>query len=305
MSKYNEVMEKVKVSKDMRDRILSGVEKELEKDAKSIASVTETTDKKRFSKIVELRRYAGIAAAFVILFVGAAAVLKIRNADMSTSSEMMVEEASMTNHDSHKEVTSGAAPAMAKTDAAEPTEAEATTEAEAIEAKAPILSQDSAYTKGEKTGAATATYDETHASTNGNAASIERKEFSSLLKLNAEAGVTFKEIQYLDSFSSSKDYYLYDGKIGVISYDIEGNTVTVRQMNTEFGKSIPDIYIESVIERQNSKAITAGGKSVTISGKDELYTVAEWSDDELVFQLESTEALTLQDINDLMEQVLE
>ena len=45
LSKYNEVMEKVKVSKDMRDRILSSVEKELEQDAKSIAPVTETTDK--------------------------------------------------------------------------------------------------------------------------------------------------------------------------------------------------------------------------------------------------------------------
>ena len=305
MSKYNEVMEKVKVSKDMRDRILSGVEKELKQDAKSIAPVTETTDKKHFSKIVELRRYAGIAAAFVILFVGAAAVLKIRSLDMTTSAEMMVEEASMVNHDTHKEVTSGAAPAMAETDAAEPTDAEATTEAEAIEAETPILSQDSTYTKGEKNDAATATYDETHALTNGKAASIERKEFSSLLKLNAETGVTFKEIQYLDSFSSSKDYYLYDGKIGVINYDVEGNTVTVRQMSTEFGKSIPDKYIESVIERQNSKAITAGGKSVTISGKDDLYTVAEWSDDELVFQLESTDALTLQDMKELMEQVLE
>ena len=31
LSKYNEVMENVKISKDMRDRILSGVEKELEK----------------------------------------------------------------------------------------------------------------------------------------------------------------------------------------------------------------------------------------------------------------------------------
>jgi hypothetical protein len=283
LSKYNEVMENVKISKDMRDRILSGVEKELEKDAGSESQVVEVTDKKRISKIVEFRRYAGVAAAFVILFVGAAAVLKIRNADMSTSSEMMVEEASMVNHDTHKEVAAGTTQAMTEaeaTEAAEPTDAEATTEAEAIEA-------------------------ETHALTNGKAASIERKEFSSLLKLNAETGVTFKEIQYLDSFSSSKDYYLYDGKIGVISYDVEGNTVTVRQMSTEFGKSIPDKYIESVIERQNSKAITAGGKSVTISGKDELYTVAEWSEYNLVFQLESTEALTLQDMQELMDSVLE
>ncbi len=298
MSKYNEVMEKVTISKDMRDRILSGVEKEMAKEAGSSASVTEITDKKnRFSKIVEFRKYAGIAAAFVILFVGAAAVLKIRNADMSTSSEMMVEEASMVNHDTHKEVAAGTTQAM--------TEAEATEAAKPTEAEAPILSQDSTYTKGEKTGAATATYDETHASTNGNAASIERKEFSSLLKLNAEAGVTFKEIQYLDSFSSSKDYYLYDGKIGAISYDVEGNTVTVRQMSTEYGKMIPDEYINSDIERQNSKAITAGGKSVTISGKDELYTVAEWSEYKLVFQLESTEALNLQDMQELMDSVLE
>ena len=297
MSKYNEVMENVKISKDMRDRILSGVEKELEKDAGSESQVVEIADKKRFLKIVEFRRYAGVAAAFVILFVGAAAVLKIRNADMSASSEMTIEEASMTNHDTHKEVTSGAAQAM--------TEAEATEAAEPTDAEAPILSQDSTYTKGEKTTTTTATYDETFAGTNENDASIKRKEFSSLLKLNAEAGVTFKEIQYLDSFSLSKDYYLYDGKIGVISYDVEGNTVTVRQMSTEYGKVIPDEYINSDIERQNSKAITAGGKSVTISGSDGLYTIAEWAEYKLVFQLESTEALTLQDMQELIESVLE
>ena len=47
MSKYNEVMEKVKVSKDMRDRILSSVEKELEKGADSTVSIEEITGKKK------------------------------------------------------------------------------------------------------------------------------------------------------------------------------------------------------------------------------------------------------------------
>jgi hypothetical protein len=262
LSKYNEVMENVKVSKDMRNRILSGVEKELEKDAGKEADtvpVVEMPKNISSSKFASFRNYAGIAAAFAVLFIGTYAVFKLRSLDVATSSEMMVEEASMTNHDTHKEVSSGATQAMTEaeaTEAAEPTDAEATTEAEAIEAETPILSQDSTYTKGEK-NTTTATNDESFAGTNENAASIERKEFSSLLKLNAEAGVMFKEIQYLDSFSSSKDYYLYDGKIGVISYDVEGNTVTVRQMSTEFGKSIPDKYIEAVIERQNSKAITA------------------------------------------------
>ena len=81
--------------------------------------------------------------------------------------------------------------------------------------------------------------------------------------------------------------------------------MTVRQMSTEYGKMIPDEYINSDIERQNSKAFTAGGKSVTISGSDGLYTIAEWAEYKLVFQLESTETLTLQDMQELMDSVLE
>ena len=123
--------------------------------------------------------------------------------------------------------------------------------------------------------------------------------------MNAEAGVTFKEIQYLDSFSSAKDYYLYDGKVGVISYDVEGNTVAVRQMSAEYGRQVSHKYMNSEMTTGTVGYITVKGKSVTVSGSNDLYTVAEWSDDELVFQLESTDALTLQDMKDLMEQVLE
>lgn len=294
MSKYNEVMEKVKVSKDMRDRILSGVEKEMTKEADT-ASKVEMPQKISSSKIVSFRRYAGIAAAFAVLFIGTYAVFKIRSLDVATSTEMMVEEASMTTQGNHHKTADSATAMM---------EAEATEAAEAIEAEAPILSSDSTYTKGENATATTA-YNETAAGNYDDATSTDMKEYPSLLKLNAEAGTSFKEIQYLDSFSSGKDYYLYDGKIGVISYDIEGNTVMVRQMSTEYGNAVPVEYLNAGSAPQKSKVITAGGKSVTLRGSDDLYMVAEWSEYKLAFQLESTEALTLEDMQELMEQVLE
>ena len=104
MSKYNEVMENVKVSEDMRSRILANIEKEMTDagsdegksgaDAADIAIFAgKDSQKKKLSKIAVLRKYAGIAAALAVCVVGLFALSKVVRFGGSTeSSTMLVEE---------------------------------------------------------------------------------------------------------------------------------------------------------------------------------------------------------------------
>ena len=308
MSKYNEVMEKVKVSKDMRDRILSGVEKELEKGADSTVSIEEITGKKKeFSKINEFRKYAGIAAAFAVLVVGAYAVSKVQpfGAKME-SSTMMVEEASVPRPNVSDN-------AMATESMAEEVTEEAAYEEAAYEEISPdAMDADAAFKTETTTAGAKAEADS--AGKASNSMSLAKyKEYASLAKLSKAAGTSFKEIEYLDSFSSGKDYYLYDGNVAAISYDVEGNTVIVREMDAKLGDSIPTNVGASTADLV-SDSITVGDVTVNLFGDEDsfdsalgsqLFYIAEWTREGLVYQIESSEAITYEDMKELMELIVE
>lgn len=79
MSKYNEIMQKVRVDDDMKTRILNNIEKEFESKKSSVRH----QDKKR---LFEFRRYAAIAAAFAVVAVGTYAVMQ--NGGMRESAPM-------------------------------------------------------------------------------------------------------------------------------------------------------------------------------------------------------------------------
>jgi hypothetical protein len=286
LSKYKEVMDNVKVSEDMRNRILANIEKEMSaevdpasEDTISVkneipAEVSKEAGKKA-SKIVEFRKYAGIAAAFVVLIVGAYAVSRVTPFGGATeSSTAMVEEA-------YEEIS----PDAMDTEAAVMTE---TTTAGA---------------KGESDSVGQAS---------DSMAIAKYKEYASLVKLSKAAGTSFTEIEYLDSFSSGKDYYLYDGNIAAISYDVEGNTVIVREMDAKLGDTIPTNVGVSTADLVTD-SIKVGDVNVDIFGDEDafdaslgtqLFYIAQWTKDGLVYQLESSEALTYEDMKELMEQIV-
>ncbi len=96
MNKYQKVMQHVRVDDEMKKRILQNVEKELSKEG--TVKAPGMADKivpfgKRLGDGV--KRYAGIAAMFAVLFVGAAAVVKmtggVSNMSTSTMSETAME----------------------------------------------------------------------------------------------------------------------------------------------------------------------------------------------------------------------
>lgn len=86
MSKYNEIMDKVRVDDDMKKRILQNLAKEIEADENlsgNLAAEDEdnNTDKSKISKFPNrrlnvIKRYAFAAAACGVLFIGAYALIK-------------------------------------------------------------------------------------------------------------------------------------------------------------------------------------------------------------------------------------
>ena len=116
MSKYQEVMDHIKVDDEMKKRILQNVEKKLEEAPKEV-----DTPK---AKVVPFKRYAAIAATFAVLLLGSYAVSQVTGGITNTSSSTSVYEPAM---DAASE-----APAMME-------EAASDSEAPAMEAAEPAV----------------------------------------------------------------------------------------------------------------------------------------------------------------------
>ena len=87
MSKYQEVMDHIKVDDEMKKRILQNVEKQLEEAPKEV-----DTPK---AKVVPFRRYAAIAATFAVLLLGSYAVSQVTGGITNTSSSTSLHEPAM------------------------------------------------------------------------------------------------------------------------------------------------------------------------------------------------------------------
>ena len=127
MSKYQEVMDHIKVDDEMKKRILQNVEKQLEEAPKEVDIPK--------PKVVPFRRYAAIAATFAVLLLGSYAVSQVTGGITNTSSSTSLYEPAM---DAASE-----APAME----------EAASEAPAMEeaAEAPVMENEAAETEAEPT----------------------------------------------------------------------------------------------------------------------------------------------------------
>ena len=342
MSKYNEVMENLVVTEDMRNRLLANVEKEMasEKTCDVKGDETERLDKKgepivnkrkvsedektgddrnskadsRKHKIVEFRRYAGIAAAFCVLAVGAYAVIKVGVLDnkSSMSATSSYDAAEVTMAPEAEYATETAAAEEAYEDMAETTKEPAN---ESVEVMAEAVEESAEEPIGLMTAGPTLTEEDASLANskftifeifgkNGGEKSAEIKEYDSLSKLSKAAMTDFKEIEYFDSFSSAKEYHLYDGKVALIYYDVAGNDVVVKEMSTKKGTSIPSKISGVTADMGSTSSVTVGDVTVTLKGFDDTYSIATWTVNGLVYELESSELLTYEDMVELMEEII-
>lgn len=104
MSKYQEVMDHIKVDEEMKKRILQNVEKKLEEAPQEVVAPK--------PKVVPFKRYAAIAATFTVLLVGSYAVMQATGGIGGTNSSTSVYEPVMEEAASMAEEPSYEAPAM-------------------------------------------------------------------------------------------------------------------------------------------------------------------------------------------------
>ena len=362
MSKYNEVMDNLVVTEEMRKRLLANVEKEMSQaeasekmpetsdskvspdgnevdDKKPESSQAETTGDDKASKngsrrarIIEFRRYAGIAAAFCVLVVGAYAVSRVvpfgNSSNMSATSSYDAAEAPMAyeaeyatetaaTEEAYEEIEEAADEYVGLMTAGPEITEDAASDAEAFGAEENAMVDSAAPSAQVAIKEAEATGKTSNASManskfsifkifgkNGGEKSTQIKEYASLQKLSTAALTEFKEIDYFDSFSSDKEYHLYDGKVALIYYDVAGNDVVVKEMSTKKGASIPYEVSGVTADMGSTSSVSVGDVSVTLKGCDDTYSIATWTQNGLVYELESSELLTYEDMKELMEEIV-
>ena len=144
MSKYQEVMDHIKVDDEMKKRILQNVEKQLEEAPKEVDIPK--------SKVVPFRRYAAIAATFAVLLLGSYAVSQVTGGITNTSSSTSLNEPAMDAASEapammEETASDSEAPVMEETAEAPAMEAETETAAEPTYSnkdEAPVKAEDSA-----------------------------------------------------------------------------------------------------------------------------------------------------------------
>ena len=148
MSKYQEVMDHIKVDDEMKKRILQNVEKKLEEAPQEVVAPK--------AKVVPFRRYAAIAATFAVLLLGSYAVSQVTGGITNTSTApseapAMMEEAASDSEAPAMEEAASSYEAPVMEEAAAETEAEAPVmdaaePSSATKSEEPIIADNSAQT---------------------------------------------------------------------------------------------------------------------------------------------------------------
>ncbi len=316
MSKYNEVMDNIKVSEEMRQRILENIEKEISegtlaqetdqaKDiSKSIKSTDKTNTKRNLNKEKIIRFitfYGSRAAVFLLIVAGAYGVFKavgLDNHQTSAPSSTMYEAESSYDAEAESEADYAEAPAayeeaaeapemslMDTEEAAEEVETETVTEGafEGDDLNALQPAQESNAIPDNAIGA-------------GNKAASESEYISpdnmqqadSVSEMSDKLGYSVEEISFLSDNSSDVDYsYCSEG--GEITYHSDYGTIHqfASDKGIFTGNTNPDIENSEV-----KTHIDAGAKTVDAYGEDGRYNTLIWDENGITYVIVSENGLT-------------
>ena len=273
MSKYNEVMDKVKVTDDMKKRILQNIENAEDSNVTSFEEVK----KKKENKIVPIiKRYGAVAAMFAVVLVGAYAVFgNVAKHEMESSapagSYEMAESTTMT------ESATESAMEVAETDEAVMEEAEE----DAMEAPAtPAVGNDNAMYEAQSAPIK----DVSGSKAESVAVNSKILEFASAKELSAEAGEEIKDIESLLRKSSENHYILYDNGMMEIDYFIDGGNIYYRKSTEEAATEYANSGRSGeYIDYSRTVKKTIAGTEVTLKGTEDTYNVAGWTKDGWVY----------------------
>ncbi|SDB02057.1 hypothetical protein SAMN02910263_00012 [Butyrivibrio sp. INlla16] len=295
LSKYNEVMESVKITNEMRDRILSNVDEKLRVGDANITEFDSTRKKKSGNNVIKfVKRYGSMAAVFALLILGTYGV--IRTVGLGGS----------------KSETATTAPAEYETDSAAETMEEATSEAmdyaevteEATEDAALPESADSVMTpsisaaegaKGSESENAidfTGSAKEDSASEEAESQAITKDEFSSASELSQALGFDITDIESLKNEATEVQYFKYD-EGGEILYKTDNNSISYFASEIGLFTGSEELDVSSF---ENKKLMEFDSYRVIACGDDTTYKFAYWEKDGIMYSLVSDKGMTEEEI---------
>ncbi|WP_026516339.1 hypothetical protein [Butyrivibrio sp. MC2021] len=285
MSKYNEVMDKVKVTDDMRKRILQNIENA---DTSNVTSF-EVVKKKKENKIVPfIRRYGALAAMFAVVLVGAYAVFgTVGRHEMGSSapagSYEMAETATMTES-ATEEAMIDAAPEAAM-------EAPAAPAAGSDKAKSEINSTPMPAMEAMEEA------DEMEEDSDS-AFEVTATEFASALELSENTGAEIYDIESLLARSAETHYLGYENGMAEISYLVDGDSVSLKAVASA---NFDEFFVEGDVVSE--KAV--GDYTVTLWGEGKTVKTALWNTENQYYYLSSDNGMTEDEMTELVSEVME
>ncbi|WP_143003249.1 hypothetical protein [Butyrivibrio sp. INlla14] len=304
-NKYNEVMDKIEVTEEMRSRILQNIANEFSEDNTTDEDTLENKVETpiEFSKRAENRkksvysftRYIGVAAAAVVLFIGAAAVFdksetigKQTGSSLSEKAQELTHEAAADLHNKESEFIKNS---WVKYESVEKM-AEATgTDFTEIEYLSSVSSEVDYYLDNGTD--ATIVYD-----VSGNAITITQKK-----SVGEDAGTA--ETQAPDGNVAESE-----AVSGTAKETSKPNIAIEAAPQTSEPQSIAgSAQAESDSKKDGSDravvdTITAGNVEIKVSGTEDGYNRAFWTVDGIDYSLDSAEKINLDEMTELMNNIL-
>ena len=300
MNKYNEVMDKVKVTDDMRKRILQNIENA------DISNVTafEEAKKKKENKIVPfIKRYGAVAAMFAVVLVGAYAVFgTVGKHEMGSSSPMESYDATETAAVQEYAAEEAVEEAAQATEEAVDNDMDAGYESDS----APIITAPAMGQAVKEPAAQDKTKDSAKAeSAEKDARNSDILEFASAGELSAQAGEEITDIESLVKKSTESHYLLYDDGMMEIDYFVDGANIYYRKVPeetvSEYASSdISGEFIGYSVVRKK----TIGETTVTLKGTEETVNVASWTRDGYVYSLLHDRGLEDEAMTELLNEII-
>lgn len=277
-NKYNEVMDKIEVTEEMRSRILQNIANEFSEDNNTEEAPLEDAVEtpidfgeraaKRKKAVYSFTRYIGVAAAAVVLFIGATAVLDKSKSESTSFSDTAHELTHDATADLHNKEAEFIKNSWVKYESVEKMAQATGVEFKEIEYLNSV-SSDVDYYLDNGTDA-TIVYD-----VSGNSITLVQKQEMNVVAEAAEEP------------AASEETNVFDAKAG----NAEKNSDRTEASRIETSKTV-------------TETITVGDVNVQIKGTDEGFNKATWTVDGIEYSLDSAEKLDLDGMTDLIKNIL-
>ncbi len=280
MSKYNEVMENVRVTDEMRQRILTNIAKEVSVTNESQVTQFENYKKSKENKVVRfITRYGSMVAIFALVVAGSYAVIRTVGLNGSKGEMAATTAEEATDYAYVEEATETA-------EATESTDGFAEIEESAAEDDAVSVMPDTSFFAGKSENSGDSVPE---SETNG----IMCEEVASADELSEKLGFEFKDSETLKDKAISSSYYIYDDG-GEILYITSDDTISY--FASSKGSFIGERNVDITAFSENKTV-----DEVELYGDDGLYKLACWKNSGISYSIVSKKGIPEEELLTIIE----